>query len=259
MLIDSHCHFDFDVFDGSRDALMWRCLEQGVVGFLVPATTHASWSKLESLIESYPSWRAAYGLHPYFLEEALLSQIDLLGEQCEKSKVVAVGEIGLDCWPNAVDMRTQVDFFSRQLHVAKLLKLPVILHARKSYDLVFKCLRDAEFKEGGVVHAFNGSLEQAKRFLGLGFVLGIGGTITYPRAKKAHRVLASLDSRDFIFETDSPDMPIQGFQGQINTPLSIPLIAQSAAIIRDESVEQITAQTYDNLLRVFPKWREDLL
>ncbi|MCW4629314.1 MULTISPECIES: TatD family hydrolase [Marinomonas] len=259
MLIDSHCHFDFDVFDASRDVLMLRCLEQGVAGFLVPATTYASWSKLESLIESYPSWRAAYGLHPYFLKEALLSQIDLLGEQCEKSKVVAVGEIGLDCWPNAVDMSTQMDFFSRQLHVAKLLKLPVILHARKSYDLVFKCLRDAEFKEGGVVHAFNGSLEQAKRFLGLGFVLGIGGTITYPRAKKAHRVLASLDGRDFILETDSPDMPIQGFQGQANTPLSIPLIAQSAAIIRDESIEQITAQTYDNLLRVFPKWREDLL
>jgi TatD DNase family protein len=259
MLIDSHCHFDFDVFDESRDALMSRCFEQGVVGFLVPATTYASWIKLEALSESYPSWRVAYGLHPYFLEDASLSQIDFLAEQCEKNQVVAVGEIGLDCWPNAVDMQRQLAFFIRQLQVAKSLNLPVILHARKSYDLVLKCLRDTGFKSGGVVHAFNGSLEQAKRFLGQGFVLGVGGTITYPRAKKAHRVLASLGGCDFILETDSPDMPIHGFQGQANTPLSIPLIAQSVAIIRNESIEQVAAQTYNNLLRVFPKWREDLL
>ncbi|RCX07526.1 TatD family hydrolase [Marinomonas foliarum] len=259
MYIDSHCHFDFDVFDDQRDALMSRCLASGVGGFLVPATTHSSWSKLASLIVNYPEWRAAYGLHPYFLRNAELAQVDLLGEQCESSRVVAVGEIGLDCWPDAVDMAVQIDFFSRQLSVAKSLQLPVIVHSRKSYDLVLKCLRNVKFQEGGVIHAFNGSLEQAKRFLDLGFVLGIGGTITYPRAKKAHRVLAALDSRAFVLETDSPDMPLNGFQGEINTPLSIPLIAQCVATIRAENVELIAMQTCDNLLRVLPKWNEGSL
>ncbi|QUX92867.1 TatD family deoxyribonuclease [Marinomonas sp. A3A] len=259
MFIDSHCHLDFDVFDEQRDSLMSRCLENGVAGFLVPATTVASWSKLEILMKRYPEWRAAYGLHPYFLSEASLDQIDFLAEQCDTPRVVAVGEIGLDCWPNAIDMKVQVAFFTRQLSVAKSLKLPVILHARKSYDLVFKYLREVGFKCGGVVHAFNGSSEQAKRFLDLGFVLGIGGTVTYPRAQKAHRVLALLSDNAFVLETDSPDMPLYGFQGQHNTPLSIPLIAQSVAQIREESVEQIAQQTYDNLLRTFPRWNEDLL
>ena len=152
MFIDSHCHFDFDVFDDQRDILMARCLNHGVSGFLVPATTHVSWSRLEQFIGRYPQWRAAYGLHPYFLKDASLDQIDLLGEQCATQRVVAVGEIGLDCWPNAVDLKTQIDFFKRQLSVAKSLDLPVILHARKSYDLVLKCLREIDFKAGGVVH-----------------------------------------------------------------------------------------------------------
>ncbi|NLQ16479.1 TatD family hydrolase [Marinomonas sp. M1K-6] len=259
MFIDSHCHLDFEAFDGQRDALMLRCLALDVMGFLVPATTYEAWSTLAVLAQQYPSWRVAYGLHPYFLKEALYRQVERLGEQCEREQVVAVGEIGLDNWPGAVDMAVQMAFFSRQLKVASALKLPVILHARKSYDLVFKCLREADFKEGGVVHAFNGSLEQAKRFRGLGFVMGIGGTITYPRAQKAQRVLASLDTNAFILETDSPDMPLHGFQGKHNTPLSIPSIAHHVARIKGMTVEQVAAQTYDNLLSTFPKWHEGLL
>ena len=87
------------MFDDQRKTLMADCLNNGVLGFLVPATTYASWSKLETLVESHPQWRAAYGLHPYFLQESSLDQIDLLGEQCETNRVVAVGEIGLDYWP----------------------------------------------------------------------------------------------------------------------------------------------------------------
>jgi len=259
MFIDSHCHFDFDVFNEQRDELIAQCVNQGVLGFLVPATTCMSWTRLQALAARYPQWRAAYGLHPYFLRESLLAEIDLLGYQCEAAHAIAVGEIGLDCWLDSVDMDVQVDFFSRQLLVAKSLGLPVILHARKSYDLVLKCLRKTEFKNGGIVHAYNGSLEQAKRFLDLGFVLGVGGTITYPRAKKAHRILSALDSSAFVLETDSPDMPLNGFQGAINTPLSIPIVAEHVAQIREETVKQITEQTYGNLLRVFPKWHEGLL
>lgn len=259
MFIDSHCHLDAELFDDQRDSLMMRCAEKGISGFLVPATTYSSWSKIASLAQRHSQWRVAYGLHPYFLHHSELSHIERLGEQCEASNVVAVGEIGLDCWPGAVDLSLQMDFFCRQLSVSKTLNLPVILHARKSVDLVLKCLREIGVKEGGVVHAFNGSAEQAKRFIDLGFVLGMGGTVTYPRAKKAHRVLASLSPHSFVLETDSPDMPLSGFQGQVNTPLSVLLVAQHVAEIRGESVEQIEMQTYDNLLSVFPRWNEDLL
>lgn len=238
---------------------MSRCHQAGLLGFLVPGTQYASWTSLDALARRYASWRVAYGLHPYFLGSATLEHVECLGDQCEGYGVLAVGEIGLDCWPGALDIKVQMDFFRRQLHVAKSLSLPVIVHARKSYDLVLKCLREVGFKAGGVIHAFNGSLVQAKRFLALGFVLGVGGTITYPRAQKAQRVLSALDSTAFVLETDSPDMPLNGFQGQLNTPLSIPLVAQSVAKVRGECVEQVAAQAYDNLLRVFPKWNEVLL
>ncbi|MCB5161600.1 TatD family hydrolase [Marinomonas algarum] len=254
MFIDSHCHLDFSVFDDHRDRLMARCLEQNISGFLVPATRYSTWSNLALLAKNYPYWRVAYGLHPYFLASESLDAIDLIGEHCEQASAVAVGEIGLDYWPGAVDKSIQLDFFRRQLSMAKVLSLPVILHARKSYDEVLACLRALNFQQGGVVHAFNGSLVQAERFIALGFVLGIGGTVTYPRAKKAHRVLAGLDKQAFVLETDAPDMPLMGYQGQLNTPLSIPLIAHAVSAIREESVEQIATQTYNNLLRVFPTW-----
>ncbi|BFM49373.1 TatD family hydrolase [Marinomonas sp. THO17] len=259
MFIDSHCHLDFSVFDQTRDELMLSCEAAGIKGFLVPATTAASWRTLSRLSKRYSQWRIAYGLHPYFLSQARLDELDALAEACEADDVLAIGEIGLDNWPGSCDMGVQKDFFARQLQIAKSLNLPVVIHARKSYDLVYQLLRRVGLKCGGVIHAFNGSYEQAQRFLELGFVLGIGGTITYPRAKKAQRVLAALDRQAYVLETDSPDMPLCGKQGKINTPLSVIQVAQHVAQIRMEEVEQIAVDSYGNLLRVFPKWHEGLL
>jgi TatD DNase family protein len=259
MYIDSHCHLDFDVFDQTRDELMSDCYAAGISGFLVPATTKDSWQKIGSLAKCYPQWRIAYGLHPYFLSQAKLQDLDLLAEYCEADKVLAIGEIGLDNWPGSSDMDVQKEFFERQLLIAKSLNLPVVIHARKSYDLVYQMLRRVGFTCGGVIHAFNGSYEQAQRFIELGFVVGIGGTVSYPRAKKAQRVLAALDCQSYVLETDSPDMPLCGFQGQMNTPMSVLKVAQHVAQIRKEEVEQIAVDSYDNLLRVFPKWHEGLL
>lgn len=257
MYIDTHCHLDFEVFDESRADLMKSCAKLGVKGFLVPATTQNSWHKIAGLAKDYPEWRIAFGLHPYFLAGEVLSSVDLLAQSCEQGNAIAIGEIGLDCWPGSIELETQQHFFIRQLSVARDLGLPVILHARKSYDLVLKAIREAGFRSGGVVHAFNGSLVQANRFREVGFVLGIGGTITYPRAEKAKRVLAQLDDGAFVLETDSPDMPLQGRQGQINTPLSIPRIAACVADIRETSVEDVALQAHNNLLSVFSKWYED--
>ncbi len=258
MYIDTHCHLDFDVFDEQREELMARCLGAGIKHFLVPATVSSRWGRLLELSKQYPEWRIAYGLHPYFLKGAELSELDNLATQCE-DRAIAIGEIGLDNWPGSLSLEVQREFFIRQLVIAKSLALPVVIHARKSYDLVYQCLRQVGLKTGGTIHAFNGSYEQAQRFVELGFVLGIGGTVTYPRAKKAQRVLQALDRQSFVLETDSPDMPLYGFQGQMNTPLSILEVAKSVAIIRNEEVEQIAVDSYDNLLRVFPKWHEGLL
>lgn len=132
----------------------------------------------------------------------------------------------------------------------------MILHARKSEDDLLKVIRRLDFRFGGIVHAFNGSLQQAEQFIRLGFVLGIGGTVTYPRAQKAHKVLEALSDKDFVLETDAPDMPLSGYQGQRNTPDKVLLVAKAVAKIRNQSLDQIAQNTRANLLRVLPKWHE---
>ncbi|RDL43733.1 TatD family deoxyribonuclease [Marinomonas piezotolerans] len=256
MYTDSHCHLDFACFDDILDSLLLDCAQSDVNSFIVPSTTAASWSKVVALPHRYQQISIALGLHPYFLEQYEDSHLSLLEQILLNTSVVAVGEIGLDKWPNMPAYRLQEHVFIAQLELAQSHRLPVILHARKSEDDLLKYIRQLRFTQGGIVHAFNGSLQQAQQFVELGFVIGVGGTVTYPRAKKAHRVLRALDDSDYVLETDSPDMPLKGFQGLVNTPKNIPLVAECVASLRDQSLEQIAHDTRVNLQRVLPNWHE---
>lgn len=252
MYIDSHCHLDFPVFDKDRGSILKKCFELNIGHFIVPGTRFNDWKKQSLLSQEYSSLSMAYGIHPYFLEGESIASVELLGDFCELNAAIAVGEIGLDSWPGSLPMGRQLEFLRAQLSIAKLLKLPVILHARRSCDMLYKELKNSRFLYGGAVHGFNGSEVQAQRFIELGFVLGIGGNITYTRARKSIKVIEKLNSVDFVLETDSPDMPIFGKQGERNTPLNIPLIAKSISEIRQESIEDIAHQTSINVGRVFP-------
>lgn len=258
MYIDSHCHLDFSCFDDSLPELLLACKEQEINAFLVPGTTAKSWPNVAALAQKYREIKVAFGLHPYFLEGSDPSHLELLKVYLsdDRCKPVAVGEIGLDKWPGMPDYEMQKRIFSAQLELAQTLNFPIIVHARKSEDDLLKILRQQRFTNGGVVHAFNGSLEQAKRFIGLGFVLGIGGTVTYPRAKKAKRVLQALADQDYVLETDAPDMPLYGYQGQVNTPERILLVAQEVAALRKQHLTQIAHDSCVNLQRVLPRWHE---
>lgn len=255
MLTDSHCHLDFPEFDSDRSNLIEVCQRAGVCAFVVPATTRANWGRVIHLARTYSCVQVALGIHPYFLSESKLSDLDGLGEIAENNQVIAVGEIGLDYWPGAVEKALQKRFVESQLQIAKALRLPIIVHARKSYDDMLQLLKRLSFQSGGIVHAFNGSVQQAMRFLDLGFVLGIGGTVTYPRAQRARATLFGLSDKDYVLETDSPDMPIYGRQGERNTPVELLNVADVVASLRDQSVEIVAKNTNDNLKRVLPLWR----
>ncbi|WCN10465.1 TatD family hydrolase [Marinomonas mediterranea] len=253
-MIDSHCHLDFQVFDRDRESIVQTCLSLGVDGLLVPSTTVTSFNKVLELAKRYPVIRPALGLHPYFLNGKVQSDLEELSVYLEKNDVVAVGEIGLDNWPGCCDLDVQIEVFESQLKIAKAMSLPVILHARKSEDLLLKSINRLKFDCGGIVHAFNGSLDQAKRLHALGFVFGVGGTITYERAKKARRVLASLPDSAIVLETDSPDMPLHGYQGEPNMPYRVLDVARCVSEIRGQSVDMVSAMTTNNLKRTLPNW-----
>lgn len=251
--IDSHCHLDFPVFAGRLDSVLQQAKAVGVTDFLLPSTTYGSWQKIYELGTQYPQIRVAYGLHPYFLASQTHSSLLELEGFAAEHNAVAIGEAGLDFWPDQIDRKIQISFLEQQLQIAKNLQLPIILHARKSYDELYALVKKYRLS-GGVVHAFSGSLVQAQRFIDLGFVVGLGGIITYERAQKTRKLAMSLTNNDFVLETDSPDMPLSGYQGQANMPAQVVKVAETLAQLRGQSLAEIAAHSHNNVLRIFPTW-----
>ena len=250
MYIDSHCHLDFPVFDDCREQLLADMRAAGVMGAIVPGVNQDNWQRVLHLARQHSCISPALGLHPYFIDsEDPLAGLESLIEQ-HHHQLVAVGEIGLD---GAIETPADIQepLFVRQLAIAKSADLPVIIHAHKSYDRVLKYLRQAKLPRGGVIHAFSGSAQQAQHFVELGFYLGIGGTITYPRAAKTRRVVAQLPLEHLLLETDSPDMPLCGQQGRTNTPLNIPLVAKELSKIKQLPLDVVASQTSGNCRQLF--------
>ncbi|WP_158773426.1 TatD family hydrolase [Cobetia sp. L2A1] len=249
MLIDSHCHLDFAVFDGDRTQVLARAIAAGVGTFLVPATTAASFEKVQALSRANVQVHAALGLHPYFMSEHDDGALAVLRDALiDNSQVVAVGECGFDA--RLPDPQQQWELFDAQLAIAKEFSLPVIVHCVRANDEVAKHLREARLPRGGIIHAFAGSQVQAERFLALGFVLGLGGSVTYPRAQKLRHVVTQLPDDGFVLETDSPDMPLSGYQGQRNEPARMVQVAEVVAELRGVPVQHVGELTTTNVRHV---------
>lgn len=253
-MIDSHCHLDFEQFDQDRIQVFERCFEKGVNGFIIPGVAFNQWQKLIALCDTSPHLYFALGIHPYFIDAALpehINELDCLLE-LYKGSVKAVGEIGLDFYlPDGEKHNKQIYYFERQLALATKHQLPVIVHHRKSHNQIIQTLKHQKFANGGVVHAFSGSQQQANSYIDMGFKLGIGGTVTYPRGSKTRDVVANLPIEHILLETDSPDMPLSGRQGKRNSPEYLPEIAQHLAELTGKSFDEIVQQTRINTVELF--------
>lgn len=249
-LIDSHCHLDFSVFDADREHVIQRCSKLGVEHLILPAVTQQSWPPLLALCANHPQLHPALGMHPMFMHEHQPNDVGALASFIEQNQPVAVGEIGLDFFLPGHDKLAQTALFEAQVEIAQHFNLPVILHVRKAHDEVLKVLRKSSLK-GGIVHAFNGSMQQAEFYMQQGFVFGVGGALTYPRAQKLQRLFTELPLNAIVLETDAPDMPLAGHQGERNSPEHIPQIAETLAELRDEPLATIAAITTANCMNLF--------
>ena len=249
MLIDSHCHLDFADFDEDRQQVIENCAQLGIGKLVIPGTQASTWSGILQLSQEYPAIKPALGLHPYFLEHFKPADLALLIQLLSQfsDNIVAVGEIGLD---HVIDIapELQMTVLIQQLQIANDFNLPVILHHRRSHNDLIKTLKQQRFKWGGIVHAFSGSLQEANTYIELGFKLGVGGVITYPRAHKTREVVRLLPLNALVLETDSPDMPPMGKQGLRNSPQNLILILNELSHLRQESPEQIMAQCRYNVI-----------
>ncbi|MDC9720173.1 MAG: TatD family hydrolase [Gammaproteobacteria bacterium] len=256
-IMDSHCHWDHPHLQTLQPALWQSCLDHGVGQLLVPGTQFNRFSSQVALCETNEKWHLALGLHPYFCDQHRPEHLLGLEHLLNHSQAVAVGEIGLDF---AIDMTreafsqpNQEQLFIEQVCLASRVELPIIVHCRKANDRMAQILRQQRFGQGGIVHAFSGSLQQAQAFTNLGFKIGLGGTLTYHRAQAMRRLSVALPLADIVLETDAPDMPMAGGQegGEYpNRPDYLPRVLDVLASLRPESIAQIAHQTHINTLQV---------
>lgn len=267
--IDTHCHLDAPELAPDVDAVRAEAGRRGVAHCVIPAVAAWNFGAVRDLAhrlgDSY-----ALGIHPLCTNEAKESDLQVLDEALERNRddprLVAVGEVGLDYFVPGLDGERQEFFYREQLKLARKYQLPVILHVRRSADKLLKHLRALGGEEGwrGIGHAFNGSEQQAREFLKLGFRLGFGGTVTFDRSLQIRRLAADLPLDAIVVETDSPDIPPHWLyrtaqereagapQGR-NTPAELPRIGEVLARLRGIPAQELMEATSRNAAAALPR------
>lgn len=253
VFIDTHCHFDFPPFVHHEQESLTLAAESGVERIIVPAVTSEMFDGIVQLTRQFPAIYGALGLHPLYIDSHREEGLQQLAQRLEQNdgKIIAVGEIGLDDYMETPQSERQLWLLSEQLKLAKRFDLPVILHSRRTHDKLAGVLKQHPLPRTGVVHGFSGSLSQAQAFIRLGYSIGVGGVITYERAQKTRKVMAQLPLTSLVLETDAPDMPLSGFQGQPNRPERVKLVFEQLCQLRSEPASEIAQQLYANSIALF--------
>ncbi|RMA80188.1 TatD family hydrolase [Umboniibacter marinipuniceus] len=279
-LFDTHTHFDFRCFDSDRSQVWSRFQALGGQRLLMAGVSQSQWQRAAQLCESNPAWSMSVGYHPLFLSAEphstsyddsasadattgvparSLADVDTVQLSAQLTEalsrydeyVVAIGECGLDRFA-ATAMQEQQRVLQIQLAIAKSVQRPVILHCRGAHNELLQAI-DQTGVSSGVIHAFSGSVELAREYIRRGFKVGVGGTISYARAAKTQRTIAQLPLTELLLETDSPDMPHSGHQGQRNEPSYCRNTIAQLTMLREEDEETIAEQLWQNALILFGK------
>lgn len=254
-LIDTHCHLDLSVFNPDRLEILRRCQQKNIHQIVVPAIKRSNWDTMLEVCHKHNQLVPALGLHPYFIEDHSLSDLDDLRQYIQTSNAIAIGEIGLDYYRKDLDLEKQLTFFEAQLAIAEQFKLPVIMHIRKAHDLAILTLKKYKLN-GGIVHAYSGNFEQAKYYIAMDFKLGFGGMLTFERSRKLHQLAEKLPLESIVLETDAPDMTVASHQGERNSPEYLDECLQALARIKNLPLETIAQHTTDNAYMALPKLAE---
>lgn len=257
-IFETHAHYDDEAFDEDREELMNSLKKAGVERVVNIGASMQSCVDTVGLMEKYPFVYGAIGVHPSEVWELDKfaggdeAAIKWLKDMAVLEKSVAIGEIGLDYHYEDTDKAVQKKWFIRQLELARELGLPVVIHSRDAAKDTVDFMNEMNAGDiGGVVHCYSYSKELAKTFLDMGYMLGIGGVITFSNAKKLVEVVeyAPLDS--IVLETDSPYLAPMPYRGKRNSSLNIPLIAEKISEIKNVSVEEVYDRTWNNAMRLY--------
>lgn len=251
--IDTHTHFYLNEFDSDREETFKRALNSGITHMLLPNIDESSWEPMLTICKQYPTHCFPMaGLHPTsVLPETFEREIILVEQHLNNETFVAIGEIGIDLYWDKTHLAIQEEAFIQQLRLAKLNKLPVAIHVRNSYNEVWRILKkEAGSGLTGVFHCFPGNEIQAKEVVEAGFLLGIGGVVTFKNSIM-QKAVQEVGLQHIILETDAPFLSPVPHRGKRNESSYIPIIAQKVADICNVSVAEVAQITSQNAVKLF--------
>jgi TatD DNase family protein len=251
-MIDTHSHLYAEEFITDIDLVISRAKEVGVEKIYLPAIDSATHSAMIELAHKHAGYCIPMiGLHPCYVNENYERELEIVEEWLEKEKFVAIGEIGLDYYHTTDFKEQQIDAFKRQVQMALREELPIVIHTRSSMDDCIKLVeQEGQGKVRGIFHCFGGDERQAKRIVELGFMLGIGGVVTYKNAGLV-KVLETVPMEALVLETDAPYLSPVPFRGKRNESAYIKYVAEKIAEIKGISVEEVSQITTENAKKIF--------
>jgi TatD DNase family protein len=249
---DTHTHLYLGAFENDREQVVNHAIDRGIKYMFLPNIDSSSVDAMLALCDQFPGHcYPMMGLHPTSVKGNYREELELVKSWHAKKKFIAVGEIGIDLYWDTGNLKEQQEAFREQALLARSLDLPVVIHTRNSFDEVFSIVDDLHGPGlRGVFHCFTGTLEQARKVIGLGFKLGIGGVLTFKNSG-LDRVLRDIDLSGIILETDSPFLAPVPFRGKRNESAYTRIIAEKVASLKEVDIEEVASVTTRNALELF--------
>lgn len=249
MLVDTHCHIFREYYD-DIDEVIKRASDSGVKAIIVNGVDRKSNEEILELVKKYDIVYGALGIQPEEVSKCSSDDLRFIEEHINDDKIIAVGEIGLD-YHYECDKELQKDVFLKQLEIAKKYNKPVIVHSRDCINETYNILKDYNLK--GIMHCYSGSVEMARKFNEIGFLLGIGGIATFKNAVKIIEVIKEVDLEYIVVETDSPYLSPEPYRGKKNEPLNVQVIVDKICSIKGLDRNLVGDTISSNVVSLFDK------
>lgn len=253
-LIDTHAHLYASQFDEDRDAMIQRAFDAGIEKIYLPNIDNTSIKAMLDLEKAYPDQCIAMmGLHPCSVQENYKAELSIVEKWLEKRAFSAIGEIGIDLYWDTSFFEQQKEAFILQVNWAKELNLPIVIHSRESLDIIIDLLQPLQDgRLSGIFHCFGGNPEQAAAIIDMGFLMGIGGVLTFKKSGLA-QTLEKVDLRHLVLETDAPYLAPTPHRGKRNESAYSRIVAEKLAEVKGTTLEVVGEITSENAALLFEK------
>lgn len=249
MLVDTHCHLNREVEEGDLQNILTRAKEAGVEIIVAASAAENEFDENIMLANTFPFIYTILGVHP----EDSLTDTDRLFKLAHHPKVIGIGEIGLDYHGSEVSREKQIEQFKKQIDIARRLKLPICIHARKADEDMMEILKGEKLEQTGLLHCYSSGEELAKTGLDLGYFFSFSGIITFKNSVNVIDIVKKIPLDRIVIETDAPFLAPTPYRGKKNEPAYLKLTALALAEIKGVSFQEIEERTTENFYRIFPK------